>query len=350
MTLTKPIVLRIDTFDATIGTTVVFQVLGGDQIFHNEIEIYNNSTGLKVYSKKITTFNFEHEIPPNILTNTTLEEYYLRLRTYDVNNNFSVWSDNVYFKCLKKPSLTIPMLDSGKVNNQTLISQAVFASPQDPLKYYKAILYDEVKRIITSSPNLYDGLLQYEFTGFLDDTKYYLEYMAQTQNDVQVSTGLIPFVADFVAPRVKVLYNLYNDYNTASVKMDAKIIQMFWKSKNGTYTIEDGTLVNLLTDTIYLDSKEGFELDSSNFTLEMIVSNLKEDLPFSLSLAKYGELEFVYFKDRIHAYKKMNGITDRTRWIHYMTSESFSISETDTVFLYVRSVNNALEMRMEKLI
>ena len=347
--LTKPLVLKVNTFDGTIGTTIRFEVIDGDQIFHNEIEIYNNTTGLKVYSKKITTFSFEHEIPPNVLVNSVEYEYYIRLRTYDINNKYSVWSDNVYFKCLQKPVLTIPMLSDGKVNNQTATIQAELVSPQDTLKYYKLILYDETKRVITSSPNLYDALLQYEFTGFLDDTKYYVECMVLTQNDVEVSTGLIPFVADFVAPRVKLLYNLYNDYNTASVKMDAKIIQMFWKSKNSTYTIEDGTLVNLLTDTIYLNDEEGFELDSSNFTLEIIVSNLKEDLPFSLSLGKYGELEFVYFKDKIHAYKKINGITDKTRWIHYMTSESFSILETDMVFLYVKSVNNALEMRMEKL-
>lgn len=344
MSLTKPLLRTINTFDAIEDRAIKFEIIGGDQIFHNELEIYDNATNLKVYTKKITTFAFEHTLVANSLTNG--KDYYAKVRTYDVNNVASVFSDNVYFKCLQKPVLSIPTVSTGKVNNQTIIFEGTFTSPQDTLKYYRYNLYDKNKAQIGTTPNIYDGLLKYEFTGFLDDENYFIELIAETQSGVTVSTGLLPFTADFVAPRVKTVFNLYNDHDNASVHLDAKLIQMFFKSKHSTYTFENDTVINLNNDVIYLDISEGFSIDS-DFTVTMTLTDIKNETDFLVILAKYGKIRFRYYGNRIHGFIEYNNNPMKP---HYATVESFEVLPTDKVVLWVQCTGGRLSMRMEKKI
>jgi hypothetical protein len=58
------------------------------------------------------------------------------------------------------------------------------------LKAYKFILYDSDGVEITDTEWLYDFLLEYEFTGFQNNTTYQIEGKVITQNDIESSTGV----------------------------------------------------------------------------------------------------------------------------------------------------------------
>lgn len=261
----KPFMSALDSTELII---VTFDASGGDQVFANEIEIYNSSTNVLVYTNKVTSFQFKNEIPINTLLNGTT--YKVRIRTYNSTNEVSQWSDYIILKCLSNPIVAITNIGvDGIIKNQTYEFQGSFTQGEnDTLKSYNFILYDSQHRQISVSGNKTDGLLKYSFT-FVNDTNYFIEMKTKSNSDVENTTGLIPIYVKYVTNKMKNILSLTNDKNNATVNIEANIIHVVFKLQSGSYTYIDNDWIDLKDAVIYADNTLDYMLSGSLWTLEL---------------------------------------------------------------------------------
>ena len=121
MALVKPIVNDIVAFDANVGTTITFTASGGDQVTKNEVKIVKDVVigGLckevTVYEDVVTSYSLSHIIPPNAssgsYTLTNGDYCRLAIRTYDVLDNTSEWSNYQPFYCYTTPTIEFNIFD-----------------------------------------------------------------------------------------------------------------------------------------------------------------------------------------------------------------------------------------------
>jgi hypothetical protein len=129
LALTTPILSPITTFDATKNYDILFNVIGGNQVIKHNIVIYNNTTNVEVYNQTIESFQFKHSLIANTLINGTT--YKIQIRTGDINNNYSEFSNWVIFTCYQKADVSITNLTDGIANNQNYLFVGSYISHGD---------------------------------------------------------------------------------------------------------------------------------------------------------------------------------------------------------------------------
>lgn len=255
------------SLDANDGLLFEFIGKGGDQVYKNELEIYNAETNLLVYQKIVTSFNFKHIVPLGTLTNGG--RYKAKIRTYNTTGDMSNWSDFINFKCSTTPTIALNPVNNGIVNNQTYIfTGTYFQAEGEDIQSYKFFLYDRYQVQIAMSGEMYSTVVQHEFTGFDNDENYYIEIKAKSSGGVEVTTGLISIYAKYIQPRMNSVLDLTNNSDKATVSIEANIIQVIFESMNETYSYENNW-INLATDTIHTDRTLGFNLNEPSWTLNM---------------------------------------------------------------------------------
>jgi hypothetical protein len=339
MALTTPrIISPIIPFSASQSYTFKFSVISGDQVYSNELEIQKNSDYTQVYLLKIDSFKFEHTINAGVLTNGV--EYRCRIRTYNANGQYSNWSDWVVFKCLSTPIVQITNIIDGKINNQTYTFTGSYSQAEgELLQSYKFLLYNGQGVLLSVSPELFDGLLQYEFTGLQNGVTYKIELKVITVNQVEATTGLVSFIPNYIQPRLATVITLKNIKDQASVEVSANIIQIIGYGSNFTY--ENNEWANVKNGMVYF--QDGFNINK-DFTLKIWLKNITENEIFLRLLGKYGEIRLIYYQNKIRAYKIVNNFTS------YFVSNEITISAVDNVvFIFMQQINDLINLQAEIL-
>lgn len=333
-------------FDARNPITLEFTATSGDQIFKNELVVQKVSDNTTVYSSIATTFAFSHTIPLNTLTNGIT--YKARIRTYNISNATSSWSDYIIFKCLSVPVIGITNIPSdGIVRNQTFTFQGSYSQAEgDTLYSYMFILCDANGIQLSVGSEKTDGLLQYEFTGLESELHYKIQMKVLTDSGYEVSTALVPFTVDYVQPRMANVISLENDYDNASVKVNIKAIQILFQTKSGSYTFEDNDWINLQNGVIYTDKANGFELNG-DFTLTarikfpVIDNNNLQFLKLTginndyILLEKYMEkIYLTYYKDNKIQYR-------------LISSALTGLTTSNTVFIWVQKSGVLMDLKAQ---
>lgn len=330
-------------FDATKVNTVNFTVVSGDQVVKHEVIIQKVSDNSQVYSLVVTSFAFSHSIAANSLVNGI--QYKIRIRTYNISNQVSQWSDYVVFKCLSTPITSINGLDDGVVNNQTYTFTGSYSQAEnDALQSYKFILYDENQIQIGISPERFDGSISYEFTGLTNDGHYYIELKTISVSNFETSTGLVPFTVSYISPKVQNVVELENYKQNASVKINIKAIQIFFKLDSGEFAYENGEWINLKNGSIYTDTENGFNLDG-DFSAKLWCKSLPLEEDFLIIYGTYGTIKMNYYNNRIHVWKEVNGLVN-----HYASNEINVTSDEDVIFIFCQSENDRIGIKSEILI
>ena len=345
MSLTRPVIVSpIIPFDKSIAYNVDFTVVGGNQVFANELEIQILSDNTQVYLQKIDSFQFRHLIPANTLTNGT--EYRMRIRTYDINNNTSAWSDWVVFLCLNTPVVAITNITDGKVNNHTYDFVGSYSqSDGELIQSYRFLLYDEFENLIGASPEKFDGLLLHQFTGLQNGKQYKIELKIITVNQMQASSGLVSFVADYIQPNLFSVLTLENISNQASILVSANIIRIIGELGSGEMSYIDDELIDLTNGMVFF--QDGFNVNS-NFTLKLWAKNIPTDQVFVRIMGEQGYIDIVYYDNRVHAFKRLysGGILP-----HYASNELIGeLNSNDMLFIGVRNINDMIDLYIEKVV
>ena len=203
MALVKPIVNDIIAFDANVGTIITFSANGGDQVISNEIKVALNTTNEEeviVYQDRITSYNLSHNIPPYVLSNGTY--YKLAVRTFDVLNNASEWSNYQPFYCYTTPNITLNI-----TNNQTITTHSYNVivvyrqSEGEKIEYAVIDLYDSNDNLVQSSGYLYNSTIppltfNYVISGMNNNSRYSISATMVTVNGTVVRKGA-SFHTDF---------------------------------------------------------------------------------------------------------------------------------------------------------
>ena len=202
MALVKPIVNEIVAFDATVGTTVTFTANGGDQVTKNEIKVVTNDENEVVkYQNTVTSYDLSHVIPANTLTNG--QYYKVAIRTYDVLNNTSAWSNYQPFYCYKTPVIALNITDGQTITTSTYRATLTYTQAQnEKLDYALIEVYNQNHTLMGTSGNLYSTdfppiTFNYDIIGLVDNSQYYIVASVVTINGTIVKTNEIRFYTDF---------------------------------------------------------------------------------------------------------------------------------------------------------
>lgn len=343
MSLTTPILNSPAPFSSLNDFTFNFISVGGNQVISNELEIQKNSDNTQVYLKRIDTFLFKHTVVASSLSNS--QEYKARIRTYDVSNNYSDWSDWITFWCFASPTVSITNIDN--VNNQTFDFIGSY-NADDPINSYRFILFDENEVLLQSFPEVYSTNISQQIASLENGKKYKLELITLSVNGLEGTSGKLLFTPNYIQPRLNSVLTLENISNQGAVKITANVIQILGKTyptPGITLTYENNDIVNL-TDGNQVIFDEGFTCDS-NFILKIWGSNLIENEVFLPLYCDYGRIEFKQYQNRIHAYKYYNNCDISA---HFASNELTSIQSTDNLFIWVKQIDNMMDIQIEKLV
>ncbi|MGJ0846652.1 hypothetical protein ACR77J_08185 [Tissierella praeacuta] len=357
--LTTPILNDIKTFDATIEHAITFNVIGGNQVVGNNLTIEKISDNTVVYNQSQETFNFKHVLPVNTLVNGV--NYRAKIRTKDINGNWSSYSSSVLFWCYSKPSLYINTIDydnQNKVYNQTVLFETIYSQSEgEILQSYRYLLYNENKDLLRSFPEQYaDGTqpLTQEIAGLENNILKYLEVITISPNGNLGTTGLIPFKPFYVAPKLTVILTPENLPQQGAIKVSANIVQIILKLYDNNGNQINPTDVEYINDDLIdmnridydkLIADEGFNILQSNFLLQLWCKDLPEDKTFLILHSPEGKIEMFKSKNKIRVYKYVDNLDIKG----YFASNEFEINQGQDLMIYMKQDNHLIDLQVEPL-
>jgi hypothetical protein len=327
-------------FDATKDYTFYFTANGSSQITQNQIIICNSLDNSVIFNETLTSFQLQHLVPLNKLQNGN--SYTIKVRTGNNTGEWSEYSNLVPFKCLSTPIISITNIINNTVNNQTFSFQASYSQTEgEQLQSYKFYLYDEDSNLIASSlETLYsqDISLTHEFSGMENGSKYYIEFVATTIDNIQISTSKIEFTVSYITPRFSASLTLENKSEQGGVQIYAEVIQIIGKS-SGIISYINNEEVDLTKGMI--DWQENFSIEN-NFTLKIWSRNIIQNIPYVNLYSPQGKIQLIFDGIMIHCYITMNNITT------HMISNSITVnSENDIVFVFLQKNNEYVDIKAQ---
>lgn len=271
MSLTRPTLISVPSFDATQSYTFTFTVQSGSaQIVANELVIRNQTDNTVVYNEKQETFKYEHIVDADELTNGTY--YNATVSVFDADGNQSPTSIPIQFWCYSTPSITFTNIpESNIITNASFNFTFTYAQNEgEALNSYVVNLYNAFQSQIATSGVLYaqNGTPPYNgnylFTGFEDNTVYYIEIVGTTVNGAIVSTGQIQFTVKYLRPDLFTLIELTNNCEEGYITLKSNIVLIEGESNPSPPTYIDDKEVDLTGNGSWVEWNDGYSI-SGNF-------------------------------------------------------------------------------------
>lgn len=359
MAVVQPIAQSVPAFDAKNSNTFTFVSNGGNQVVSNRLVIRNNDTNEEIYNKKIESYRFEHTVPENTLENGIYYNFYFR--TYDIMDNESPMSNVIPFRCFDTPTIEITNIpENGIVESSNFSLEISYNQDQGELiDFGKVMLFDQLGNQIFESENIYNTFtppltFQYDLTGLVDNTTYYVSVKINTVNRTTVESEKYIFTTRYFTPALSTLLELENNCEEGYVQIKNNFYIIDSESNppsigtNPKY-LKDGKLY-LDEDGTYITWNQGFTIEN-NFIARLFMESVKlgdvcilgsgnekititftEDYPYMSDSKKYcAEL------------KCYDGLNE-----YYYIYSNF-VDKLDKIFLWVRRINNIFEIIIEDL-
>ncbi|MEI6296298.1 MAG: hypothetical protein WCO84_01455 [bacterium] len=359
MALTTPILLSKVAFDATAETTFNFQSIGGDQVVKNRLIIRNNSTNAIVYEQEQVSFQLRHIVPLNTLTNGT---YYLaQIKTYNAGGDSSSYSQPIQFWCYTQPTISFTNIPVGNIiGNSSFAFNAQYDQLQDELlNSYIFKLYNVSQSLLSSSDILYVGssvppptTISYTFSGFDDNTVYYIECTGQTINGTPITTGKVQFTVDYIQPNVFTVLALENNKCDGYITIDSNIILVEGESNPSPPTYISAKEVNLTQNGSWVKWSQGFDI-SNDFTMRIWGRSFTDYSTICTLSSATSEIKINYSKGYFNGGANMNAYIelvalDKTSEHYYTYSNNITLPlTTEQLFVWIRRINNVFEVILE---
>ena len=344
MAITTPQLSNVLPFASTQSQDFKITYSGSNQKTQSNLVIQKNSDNSIVYDQTIQSFSLTYTLPANILVKSF--EYRAKIRVGDINNEWSNFSDWIYFCVLSTPSIVIPTIDiNHKVYNSTINFQANYVQLENELlQSYKFLLYGSNQNLIqTYAEKFADGSqpLEQEITGLENGELNYLEVKTISVHGQLGTSGLLPFTAFFITPRLITTLNVENLSNQGAIKLSVQLIQEIGQIDSGTIEFIDNDWVDLTNGQISF--QDGFQL-GSDFILKLWCKNIPDSIVFLKLVSEYGSIEVIKYGDEIHAFKYLNGLTTV---IPHFISNTLTVNIDEEFMVYLQSLNNALEITQQ---
>lgn len=196
--------LWTNNYDMKVATNTIISVPSSTTL---RIEPYSTSR-IKV-GQKIQIGNKQYSITNYVVngddyaTITTSET----IGGVSAGDRFVIYSNFIdtpmyYFKSRSLPLVSIKEFPSAISSRKYEFTGSYSQSENVALQYYTFNLYDGVGEIIDTTDKVYSANIKYSYDGFLNNSKYSIELICITQDNIEVSTGKIEFSVSYSQPNV----------------------------------------------------------------------------------------------------------------------------------------------------
>lgn len=355
MALTTPILYSQVAFDATNAQNFVFNVIGGDQVVQNRLVIINQSTSTVIYNQVQTTYSFVHTLPANILTNGVYYSAYII--TYDANGNASAQSNSIQFFCYSTPSLQFTNLPTGNViSNSSFTFEATYTQTEgELLDTYSFTLYNSAQIQISTSGIKYVGssvvpptVVNYAFSGFADQTSYYIRVSGQTVQGTLIDTGLIQINVSYVKPNLFSIVELTNNCEGGYVNIKSNLIQINASSNpSPPIYVDDDTAVDARVSGRYVEWDSGFNI-GTDFTASLWGRDFNENSDIITMIDDEGNNVVIRYRTNADGTVYADATVTNGTIIYYIFSPSITApTATQQIQFWFRRIGYQYEIKLE---
>lgn len=357
MALTTPILYTQVAFDAQNEQVFKFYVISGSQVVSNILTIKNNATLATVYEQEQITYKFEHTVPANTLSNGTYYQAYIT--TKDAQGNISPISNTIQFYCYTQPTLEFSNMPiSGVIENSSFSFNVTYNQIQgETLNSYVFNLYDVSGAVIATSGTKYNSgtilplTVSYLFSGFDDNSQYYIEFNGITAEGTQITTGKVAFTVKYTKPAAYSYLFLTNNCQGGYITVQSNVVGIDGVSQpDPPKYVDDNTAVDLTDKDAYVEWVEGYVLPR-DWTLGLWGKTYTPNTDiFSFSNTN-GDTIIVYYcvdevRDKAWFYMRAHNEGAQYGYI-IQTDEIARPADDETVFLWLRAINNIYEIKIE---
>lgn len=354
MALTQPILYSQVAFDATQEHTFTFNVIGGDQVVANTLTIVNNITNEEVYSTREETFALAHILPSNVLQNGIY--YAANLTTENALGEVSVASNTIQFYCYSTPIFNFTNLTNGaSISTSSYNFEISYNQIElEALEEYSFNLYDYSSNLIATSgiiftnSNVVPFLAQYTFTGFINNTNYYIECTGVTVNGTQLTTGLILFGINYNSSSTKL--NLVNNCTEGYVYISSTPIAIFGTSNPDPPNFindEEVNYVDISGNNEYVLWDNGFTTSTTDWTLSIWGKNFtpNQDICILKNSANNNSITIKYIVENAIYYLVLIAYDNTTGYFYKIYSNSIPVPiDSNNLMIWVRRVDNLYDI------
>lgn len=355
MALTTPILYSQAAFDATKAQAFTFGVIGGDQVARNKLTITNQATNEVVYDQTQTSYSFVHTVPANTLTNGVYYSAYLI--TYNANGNASPRSNSIQFFCYSTPSLQFTNLPIGNViTNSSFTFEVIYSQAQgELLDTYSFTLYDAAQSQISTSGIKYIGSsvapptsINYAFSGFSDQTSYYIRANGQTEQGTLVDTGLIAINVSYVKPNVFSIIELSNNCQGGYINIKSNLIEIRSSSNpSPPVYVDNNTAVDARADGRYVEWSSGFNIES-DFTASLWGRKFNKNSDIITMVDDEGNNIVIRYRTNVDGTVYADATVTNGTIIYYIFSPSIAApTAKQKIQFWLRRIGCQYEIKLE---
>lgn len=341
----KPIVNKINTYDAAYDYTVTFSYVG-NQPYKNRLVVIDTLTNNIVLDETIDNMKFTHTIASSTLTNGT--SYTAQISVFDENNNETDLSDKVYFTCYTTPIFEIENLSNTNPNTIKAANYTATVSYSQEqsraLKSYQFYLYDATKREIRKSDIIHhtsNSEISYQYKGLDDNIVYYIRCIGKTVDDVDVDSGYYELFADYIVSNSYSLFEVTNNEMGGYIQCNTNLVFIDGETDDDI-SIESGIADMIGKSVIY---KEGFVLDG-DFTVGLKIQNpMPNEIIFKCTNGINNIALYHYLYESLHYFKL---VVDNSMDNYILYSNRFNLVEDESFSVYITRKNNLYQLDIVK--
>ena len=273
MSLTRPTLIAVPSFDATQSFTFTFTVQSGSsQIVANQLTIRRQLDNQIVYQEKQETFKYEHIVNANELTNGVY--YNADVVVFDAEDNQSPVSIPIQFWCYSTPTIEFTNIPSTNIINNASFNFAFSYNQNEGelINSYIINLYNAFQTQIATSGIVYvqNGSPPYEgnylFAGFEDNTTYFIQITGTTINNAVVSSDKIQFNVNYSRPDLFTLVELTNNCEEGYITLKSNIVLIEGNSNPTPPVYIDNDSVDLTQNNSWVEWNDGYSISGDFLT------------------------------------------------------------------------------------
>lgn len=350
----------IENFDATKEYVVSYTYLGAQRITTNQLQIREAVSGSKpMYDRSLTRFDKNHTVQKDVLQNG--KSYWARVRVQLDEKNWSDWSAETEFMCLRTPTLTFDSLDDKNyIYNNDVQMAVIYRQEQgERVETYQFTLLNQNKTPLhkyptripePTSPNVFTERISDLVKGKL----YYVGVRITTVNGINYYETH-EFIPHFVTPSLDGIVAVKNNGNDGQV-----LVQSFLKQMLGTQTkpfipngLNDSPLNYTFMNNEWIIIPQEMPLmftrlgmaKASDFVVKVWCQNILNGtmLYFTEELGGGVPMKFVKHDNYITCEKEYHGIKSRTK---SNTVDNLGLGE---FYLYIKVIEFRVEMKIVPL-
>ena len=349
MALTRPTLLNTTPFDATKEHVFNFQSSGGStNIVANKLTIKRNDTLATVYDQQQTTFAYQHILPANTLSNGVV--YQATIITIGADGSQSVASVPIIFYCLVTPTFEFTNIPSGGLLTGNSYNFELTYNQVNGEQLNSVIfnLYSSSGALLSTSGTLSNfdtipALVSYLFSGFENNTEYYIEAVGQTVRGMSLSTSRRGLIVNYQGDVTYSDLILTNNCNEGYIAIQSIVIAISGISNPSPPIYINNSAVDLTRRGSWVEFNEGYSV-SDNFTVKLWGRNFISDNEiFRMSTVSGDIISLRYVTDDGLAHLELMA---RNRQIAYVTSsQEVNIpANSDNIYIMLRRIDNLYQI------